>query len=394
MKILTFIISLILLSTPAYSQSGWIKCTGMIEVEHGWMLKNPNIVKERGRQCLAAASTSAQSNIEEYYYNSSEKPFAKWTMSNGLSELIKSNIMNIKRSLSSKLIKIKDLGFRQIRTNDGRGAVTVWEAEIQQNLKAIELQTIANIKLNSSKFSSFEKINLDNISVHEVAEINELIGRIAFDLAVIDVLMNMRQYTEQYGRVIKFKHGAMNYTPIKTTPAECISAITMMDQFLINAPRRIKNWTKYSIGSGVESGTRNLFVNISFDGRIIRSENTNAKMISVNNPTTNTGVQKNNEELKSKDDVAEMTFAQMKVIYQPPSPKYPSQALMGRIQGTVVVEVMVGSDGVPLSAIAVDGPIQFIQVSEDYAMKWRFQPALLDGVPRRARFKLVLPFRL
>jgi hypothetical protein len=33
-------------------------------------------------------------------------------------------------------------------------------------------------------------------------------------------------------------------------------------------------------------------------------------------------------------------------------------------------------------------------VAQDYAMGWRFEPALLNGQPQWAKFKLVMPFKL
>jgi len=60
----------------------------------------------------------------------------------------------------------------------------------------------------------------------------------------------------------------------------------------------------------------------------------------------------------------------------------------------VVVEVNIGPDGVPTAAHAKEGPPQLRAYAEAYAMKWRFEPALLNGVPQYARFTLTMPFRL
>jgi protein TonB len=92
--------------------------------------------------------------------------------------------------------------------------------------------------------------------------------------------------------------------------------------------------------------------------------------------------------------VVDFAWDQMKVKFQPPAPQYPPLAKIARIQGTVVVEIIVGPDGIPTSAHAVEGPAQLRQCAEDYAMKWKFEPALLNGVPQTARFKLTMPFHL
>jgi TonB family protein len=87
-------------------------------------------------------------------------------------------------------------------------------------------------------------------------------------------------------------------------------------------------------------------------------------------------------------------FSSMKVSYQPPPPPYPSFAKIARIQGTVVVEILVDPMGTVVTSKAISGPDELRQVAEDYAIQWRFEPALLDGVPQTARLKLTMPFRL
>jgi outer membrane biosynthesis protein TonB len=60
----------------------------------------------------------------------------------------------------------------------------------------------------------------------------------------------------------------------------------------------------------------------------------------------------------------------------------------------VVVEIIVGLDGVPTSAVAKSGPPQLRPSAEAYAMQWRFEPALMNGQPQLARFILTMPFSL
>ena len=96
----------------------------------------------------------------------------------------------------------------------------------------------------------------------------------------------------------------------------------------------------------------------------------------------------------STTHVVDFDFSQMKTKYQPPAPPYPPLAKIARIQGTVVVEITVGPDGIPIAAHAVEGPAQLRKVAEEYAMSWKFEPAMLNGVPQTARFKLTMPFKL
>lgn len=92
--------------------------------------------------------------------------------------------------------------------------------------------------------------------------------------------------------------------------------------------------------------------------------------------------------------VHDTTLAAMKVISKPKLPDYPAFARMNKIQGTVVVDLVIDREGNPLQAKAVEGPEQLREVAEAYAMGWRFAPPMVDGHPVQARFKLVMPFRL
>jgi TonB family protein len=92
--------------------------------------------------------------------------------------------------------------------------------------------------------------------------------------------------------------------------------------------------------------------------------------------------------------IQDFDFAQIHVADQPEPPAYPAEAKAQRIQGTVVVEVVTGTDGRVDAAQAVEGPEALRSTAEDYARGWRFAPIKVDGKPVRARFKLTMPFRL
>jgi len=92
--------------------------------------------------------------------------------------------------------------------------------------------------------------------------------------------------------------------------------------------------------------------------------------------------------------VVDFDFSQIKIKVQPPAPPYPPLAKIAKIQGTVVVEITIGIDGVPIKAVALEGPPQLRPAAEAYAMNWKFEPAMLNGVPQTAKFKLTMPFRL
>jgi TonB family protein len=90
----------------------------------------------------------------------------------------------------------------------------------------------------------------------------------------------------------------------------------------------------------------------------------------------------------------EMDFSKIRVKHQPDAPNYPPEAKAARIQGTVVVSVTIGADGLVTEAKALSGPPELQPCAVDYAKSWEFEPAKVKGKPVPARFKLTMPFRL
>jgi len=78
--------------------------------------------------------------------------------------------------------------------------------------------------------------------------------------------------------------------------------------------------------------------------------------------------------------------------YQPPPPAYPPLAKLARIQGTVVVQVAIGPDGVPMGVKATSGPAQLRPTAEAYAAQWRFHPSRVNG--RYTATTFTIPFTL
>jgi len=92
--------------------------------------------------------------------------------------------------------------------------------------------------------------------------------------------------------------------------------------------------------------------------------------------------------------IQDFDFKQIQVLHQPEPPAYPAEAKAQGIQGTVVVTLIVGTDGRVESAEAGEGPDELRPAAVAYAKGWRFKPAQVDGKPVKARFKLTMPFRL
>ncbi|WP_257309039.1 TonB family protein [Geothrix fuzhouensis] len=93
-------------------------------------------------------------------------------------------------------------------------------------------------------------------------------------------------------------------------------------------------------------------------------------------------------------DPVEMDFKQIRVKHQPEAPAYPPDAKAARIQGIVVVVLVIDTKGKVTSAKAISGPPELYACAVDYAKAWEFEPAKVKGKPVPARFKLTMPFRL
>ena len=75
-------------------------------------------------------------------------------------------------------------------------------------------------------------------------------------------------------------------------------------------------------------------------------------------------------------------------------PIYPDLARRAHVQGTVVLMMIVDDRGVPMQVNVLDGPPALQEVALQAARQWRFEPALMDGHPVPASFRLTLNFRL
>jgi protein TonB len=69
-----------------------------------------------------------------------------------------------------------------------------------------------------------------------------------------------------------------------------------------------------------------------------------------------------------------------KGLYQP-SPAYPPLALIARVQGTVVLQAVIGRDGAVQDLKVLSGPALLVRAAMDAVRTWRYQPTLLNGDP-------------
>jgi TonB family protein len=78
------------------------------------------------------------------------------------------------------------------------------------------------------------------------------------------------------------------------------------------------------------------------------------------------------------------------------SPSYPESARKDKVQGTVVLQAVIDSDGKVVDVMAVESPDERLTVAAAEAVRtWRFRPALdADGNAIKVSYKLTIKFNL
>lgn len=74
-------------------------------------------------------------------------------------------------------------------------------------------------------------------------------------------------------------------------------------------------------------------------------------------------------------------------------PIYPESARQANIQGVVVLDAVIGSDGTVIDVRPISGPDELTPAAVDAVKWWRFQPYLVDGQPVQVKTRLAVDFR-
>ena len=77
-----------------------------------------------------------------------------------------------------------------------------------------------------------------------------------------------------------------------------------------------------------------------------------------------------------------------------PLPVYPEFAKDARIEGRVIVKVLVGIDGSPEQVIAVSGPKMLFDAAVEGVRKWKFKPGMTSGQAVEVWVAIPVVFRL
>ena len=83
--------------------------------------------------------------------------------------------------------------------------------------------------------------------------------------------------------------------------------------------------------------------------------------------------------------------AQGQLIHQV-TPVYPAQAKLAQINGTVVLQAVVGKDGSVTKVKALRGPPILIESALQAVRQWRYKPFAVNGEPAEADIEISLKF--
>ncbi len=81
-------------------------------------------------------------------------------------------------------------------------------------------------------------------------------------------------------------------------------------------------------------------------------------------------------------------------LIKSPNPEYPEEALKANVQGNVIIEAVTDIYGQVVSAKAIEGPEMLMSAAVEAIKKWRYEPYMMDGVPRPVKFKVAVKFSL
>ena len=75
-------------------------------------------------------------------------------------------------------------------------------------------------------------------------------------------------------------------------------------------------------------------------------------------------------------------------------PRYPFDAKMGRIQGAVVLRVLIGKDGKVMKVDVVSGHPMLVPAARDAVLRWRYRPYLINGELVEVETQVTISFTL
>jgi protein TonB len=83
-----------------------------------------------------------------------------------------------------------------------------------------------------------------------------------------------------------------------------------------------------------------------------------------------------------------------KNLISSPKPAYPPAARLQRVEGDVVVRVLISENGTIEKATAVTGPVPLRGAAESAMQQWRYKPYIVEGKPIKVQTEMNFHFTL
>ncbi len=112
------------------------------------------------------------------------------------------------------------------------------------------------------------------------------------------------------------------------------------------------------------------------------SESAAAPIAASAQPTSNAG-----ERVKMSVDTSH-------VLEKPVQPSYPMLARQMKVQGAVVLQALIGTDGAIQDLKVLTGPAILASAAQEAVRQWRFKPYLQNGVPVETEAKITVNFTI
>ncbi|MFZ1010987.1 MAG: energy transducer TonB [Candidatus Sulfotelmatobacter sp.] len=82
------------------------------------------------------------------------------------------------------------------------------------------------------------------------------------------------------------------------------------------------------------------------------------------------------------------------IVSRPVKPSYPLLARQMKVQGSVILQAMIGRDGIIQNLRLVSGPHILASAAEDAVRQWHFKPHLQDNEPVETQAKITVNFTI
>lgn len=117
-------------------------------------------------------------------------------------------------------------------------------------------------------------------------------------------------------------------------------------------------------------------------------------MLLSGEPGTNQELKQALERPTAHEAPLEVAVSKLKVKYRPAQSIYPPLAKLIGVQGTVILNLTIGTKGLVEKVEVLDGPALLRPTAEALIRAWGFEPITHDGVPIRVQSKIAIPFQL